>query len=120
LRIPNAKPFLPKNAPLAIYITPMSSLKEWWVQKVPLEYEDVLTRYIWKEKYIHVIGISTLWLCYWAFELQERAQLSFGLIYNLFQTELGAFVGIPWNDKNLAKGFIHYSKSTIGVLILFV
>ena len=49
---------------------------------------------------------------------EDGAQLPFGPIYNLSQTELAE--SRNYIDKNLAKNFIHHSKSPAGAPILFV
>lgn len=53
-----------------------------------------------------------------AIDLEEGAQLPFGPIYNLLQSELAELRN--YIDDNLAKNFICHSKSPVGPPILFV
>jgi pyruvate-formate lyase len=54
----------------------------------------------------------------YAIELQDGAQLPFGLIYNLSKTKLTALC--EFIDDNLSKNFIWHSKSPARAPILFV
>ena len=51
-------------------------------------------------------------------DIWDGACPPFGLIYGLSEPELDALCA--YIDKNLAKGFIHHSKSSAGAPILFV
>jgi hypothetical protein len=51
-------------------------------------------------------------------DLQDGAQPSYGPIYNLSQNELSALK--DYIEENLAKNFIHHSKSLAGAPIFFV
>ena len=58
------------------------------------------------------------WLYDCTIDIEDGAQVSFGLIYNPSQDELATLK--EYIDENLAKGFIRHSKSPAGAPILFV
>jgi len=71
--------------------------------------------YVWEEKCKHLAQTPTIWL---QLDFVERAQHSFGPIYNLSQVKLAKLH--EYINENLKKGFIWQSKFPTDAFILFV
>ena len=102
-----------EDAPFVIYATPTSREKN-LTAGAPEQYKDFED--VFQKKNANMLPEHRPYDC--AIDLQEGAQLPFGPIYNLSQTELAELR--KYIDKNLAKNFIRHSKSPASAPILFV
>ena len=102
-----------EGAPFVIFATPTSTEKP-STASIPKRYKDFED--VFQKKNADMLPEHRPYDC--AIDLQEGAQLPFGPIYNLLQTELTKLR--KYIDENLAKNFIRHSKSPVGAPILFV